>query len=465
MATKIGINLSGFGGLELKSRSDAISTQRRSLNNSSQRRQKAVNSGLERRRERLIRDGRTSNGQLLDGRARFPRSPDQWVPRPPQNVDILHLRIGMNASSVVQREYSTKYGIVVRGSYLNPLNYPGLYRTLFGTPYSGVFVAKYTQKLRTCNSLAIEEIEHDKSPIPRLPGFKHDNNGRIINYFTAGDDRSEYIILPIGGKKCIVIFTFSSWWSVANLFATLFMDVFPGEGYSPPPKNVSFFNPYRVYSINGYESYSSTLVPRHVAFLCSEGSIRQIGIPPTLTTILNVIYPQPITYNEVINESLLDGDTAFYYTFTSKRIIGGTYINASDRQVGFYMQNAWTPSIYERLNSIYQFTNTVNIKQYPSDKGWLINDSTQGYYKSSDEKIAYYGFWNTPGTPDLSEELQPYINFTPLSGSSFPEPKNSDFLDFEESNDSLVLVWDWNAPDYCLRMCEYLGFNRQDLQI
>ncbi len=213
-----------------------------------------------------------------------------------------------------------------------------------------------------------------------------------------------------------------------------------------------------------------------------------------------------------ITPSHISGITRIYantYTSLGNNTFGSGYIPPANGNPGYnydlgtglwndnYTSN-YTPAVFWMLQQRIQFTTkqvliapSVNFKVIanPTNSGWnlyrnydlgfggidyypypseMYNDSVQLKYStiSSTETPSWLMFsigWMGQKPKDQQNAtLRLSPNRTPKNGEQ-ENPENPEKKYFGNTDD-LVIVWDWNDPNYCKDMCLELGFSISDLK-
>lgn len=385
---------------------------------------------------------------------------------------LLHLRIGRNSSQTVIEKVAYPGTVVVPRPFGRPpFNFVGVY-------YYGI---TGVNRISLLNSLGLSirvprrstavnyEVRGSvsASQIPVYDSISRVGGGG--NSLNIGS-----LILPVGGKTCVVIIYSRAASNLAVLRAG------PAPNGPPSSEFVSFFNPWRIGPVTGI--ITSTSGSREsIAYVCNEEKIREIPIPGRISEIIDLINPAPTTMIAEADGTNFDGGEDFYFEYTTTVLpTGAGFDPSSSFSTGFYREglsvsvDAWTPSIFNALNQLSidngngSIFSTGLLRSFPIRKKWVLPDSTKGWWKDYVESIpgqgdavAYYGQWRTPNQKPSSL----ITGFSPLQSATFREPSGSTFLSSLPANtdDTITVVWDWDDPAYCRSLCLDLGFSEANL--
>lgn len=262
---------------------------------------------------------------------------------------------------------------------------------------------------------------------------------------------------------------------------------FPVPNCNAPPPPYPYNN--GVWSFQSFRGKSRKIN----AYICSNDSIREIPIPPTLQEIIDLAYPDAVdsttflTYREN------------YFPYPCYAIPDGTPIEgdhglaaANDRG------SVFTPQVFEKLNSILEFVSPSNIKQFSPNLSWAMYDTSDGSYAAYQnsnpnpfETPAYWSQLYRDGLPFyhaywIEKNQEPnYEIYDPnyaddWEGVSRPNRIRQATLKLDPGRETrdgatdrtavgsywsedFVTVWDWNDPVYCRSMCLRLGFSASNL--
>lgn len=218
--------------------------------------------------------------------------------------------------------------------------------------------------------------------------------------------------------------------------------------------------------ISDSSSVLETVSVFDAAWVCTASTVRRISVPAGISACLNILNPIGDDY-EFVNEFNGVGLSGF-----SPRRFNDSQVGwAGDADLSFQFYEAWTPTVFELLNKLSPFTQTQNIKQFPSAKRPLAEGDRNGLVTNDDLGQAIYisewlGEGNIPGSADYDRpdllRLVPSlrIQLPPnWEGLADVPPLDTSFV--KEKN--LDLVWNWDDSNYCKRMCLALGFSPTDL--
>ena len=181
--------------------------------------------------------------------------------------------------------------------------------------------------------------------------------------------------------------------------------------------------------------YGNVFSIRNYAFVCSMSTVREIGVPSKLEEAIQILAaPNQSPHPQ------------------------GQIFNANVGYADPFLDYEWTPTVFQTLNEVRQFTDPLTIQQFPSSlKPVTI------YYPNNAGQSLYYAEWlGDPFDVDFSQTAL----FLPLPEStlslppSFQPPRDP----VTNSEARILFAWDWDNPDYCRRMCLALGFSAADLQ-
>ena len=232
---------------------------------------------------------------------------------------------------------------------------------------------------------------------------------------------------------------------------------FQGDG--PRPETLGFVLPVDnntgivVVVFYGEEELTHKKTRLRSAFIVNKDSIRQIQVPTIVDTCINQWESMGIYHQD------------FYY--------------ASIGIAEYFLALNFTPTIYERLNTYFNFTS--NIKSFPANKRLVTRDPRQGIYTNSTTNITKsdprFCFAEWLGTTE-EWEINPFNGAllvrqpaddieVSLKSAFFAESKlaaSGFYWDINSRPSPYdIFFWDWDDPEYCRAMCIALGFTADDL--
>lgn len=219
------------------------------------------------------------------------------------------------------------------------------------------------------------------------------------------------------------------------------------------------------------EEYITPYIVNHYVFLCSNNSIKQIRISPTLQAFLNWIVPGIVQY-QARSVNFIPQPTAPYYRTInysvpsySDRTATINSINASSSVYSFEAPgvpgvNRVTPRIYELINNVYPFTSASNLKSVFNTRHRMRPDTRVGSYSQG-----------------ANFDGDRYLQNLPLCYAKNRRTAPSDELGKKEfclnlsisrpmdqvNSRGLTAVWDWDDPAYCKARLNDLGISAADL--
>jgi hypothetical protein len=261
---------------------------------------------------------------------------------------------------------------------------------------------------------------------------------------------------------------------------------FPVPNCNAPPPPYPYNN--GVWSFEGFRGKTRKVE----AYICSNDSIRQISIPPTLQAIIDTAYPDAvdsmtsITYREN------------FFAYPNYTIPSGSPIYGDQGLLSAnYRGSVFTPKVFERLNEIGSFTNPSTIKQFPQNLPWIMYDTSEGSYAAYQDSNPspfvtptswsqlyrdglpfYHAYWIEKNQEPNYEIYDP--NYAAdWEGVSRPKriPQATLRLSPDRAarngaadrvtnsywGEDFITVWDWNEPGYCRQQALALGFSAADL--
>ena len=229
-------------------------------------------------------------------------------------------------------------------------------------------------------------------------------------------------------------------------------------------------------------------------YLCSNGVMKEIALPPTLQTILLQLYPEP----QIVPAS--GGTNAYrgvtygrdYYTMIQGLdtvLSSGIRFLLKNSAAQNLLQNittinVYSPDIFDVLNFYVPYSSSIKPK--PTNFNSKLADLSKGGFSvfatgvlsppfnSNNPKTLYnngsplhYAIWPVV---DAVPDLRTYDSYYASLG--LPTPKsNGPKLQFSESRVSIgdndgfygISVYDWDDPAYCIEQLKLLGFTTADL--
>jgi len=328
--------------------------------------------------------------------------------------------------------------------------------------------------------------------------------------------QQRYFALPCGRGNFIFIHGFSSVWDTLETDA-----YYAARGlYSKDDGSFIAFFDYTTSSftsttipddLDGFTGFiDGVLVPnfgvvgaqgytgknrKFTAYSCNNTTIREISIPATLASIIDLAYPEPILTERTV---IVRNGTSVSLTYPIYVLSSGEMpIYGEQGYSNNYYGLVYTPAVFERINNISSFVDPGAIKPYPTELKWGLSDNSEGAYTRFQDVDTfvnfpywsnmyregapfYHSLWpNKNEEPDLSiwdPDYAPVWENTPkpkrvnratlnLSPSRAPRNGATDrtFSPGSYWSEDFVTVWDWDDPAYCGAMCKALGFTDADL--
>jgi hypothetical protein len=262
------------------------------------------------------------------------------------------------------------------------------------------------------------------------------------------------------------------------------------NGGAPPPEEWFgiYFN--GVWSFEGFRGKTRKVK----AYICSNTSIREISIPPTLRDIIDIAYPDAVDSTTSITYR------QNFFAYPCYAIPDGIPIEGDYGLLAAnYRGSVYTPKVFEKLNSIVPFASSGSIKQFPPNLSWVMYDTSEGSYAAYQDTQPsifatptpwsqlyrnglpfYHSYWIEKDQEPNYEIYDP--NFAAnWEGVSRPRriPQATLTLDPDRAardgatdrtavgsywSEDFITVWDWNDPSYCRQQALALGFSAADLR-